>query len=355
MVLRPAWSSYPHRNKIGFFKRCEYIHVADENLRFHLNTNKRNTFMSMINSIILRYVILLTVLCMSSTLQAEGLIIATVGQDIVTQQDVNRRMETLRRLVPSQANLAESTIKNQSKQLLIDELLFRAEAEKWGIALSNTDRQLAYARIEKQQQRPEGSLNIFLSKQGAYREDMERYVDAQIIWSKLITKRIRPNIVISEQEITQAMEQLSSVTKQYYFRQFYVPTIFLSPRAIAEKKNQIEEVRAQLSHCQDVTIDRAVKAGSVLGIDETVKRMDELPSELNALFEATQENGVMVTPIIQDSESLQLYVLCQVKSLTVQMPSLEQMKERLFQQKITTQSSYYLEQLRRQALIHQEN
>jgi peptidyl-prolyl cis-trans isomerase SurA len=138
-------------------------------------------------------------------------VVAVVGSDVISSIDLQDRMrlilgttriedspETRRRLVP------------QALRVLVDEQLQMQEATAEGITVGEQDIKEAIGVIEKRSNKPEGSLEADLAARGLPARSFYNQIKAQIAWSKLIIKKIRPRIRVSDEEVARVRKKATS-------------------------------------------------------------------------------------------------------------------------------------------------
>ncbi|MEE2997895.1 MAG: peptidylprolyl isomerase [Pseudomonadota bacterium] len=101
---------------------------------------------------------------------------------------------------------------------LIDERLKVQEAKRRSISVSKRDIRRAKATIEKQNKLPKDGLDRMLRENSVPPEAMEEQLRAGIAWSKLLGRRLRPMIIIGEDEIDETLERIRSRQGQTEYR-----------------------------------------------------------------------------------------------------------------------------------------
>lgn len=129
-------------------------------------------------------------------------IAAVVGQEAISSYDVESRLK----FVISTARLSSSQevrerLKPQIIRTLIDESLEMQEAAKHKIAVSDQEVAQAIATIEQERGMKPGAIFEIMRKNGIPKETFTRQIRAQLAWRKLVTKKIRPLVRVSEEEI----------------------------------------------------------------------------------------------------------------------------------------------------------
>jgi len=133
-------------------------------------------------------------------------IAAVVGGEAITSYDVDARL----RFVMMTAKLSSAAdIRPQIIRSLIDERLQLKEAENNKISVTDEDVEQAIAGIEKQRSMPPGAIYKMLQQNRVPKDTFVNQIRAQLTWSKLLTKKIRPTVKITDEEIKLAQKRLS--------------------------------------------------------------------------------------------------------------------------------------------------
>lgn len=129
-------------------------------------------------------------------------IAAVVNDDIISSVDLENRL----RLVLATTQLGDTEevrarLRPQIVRALIDEKLQMQEAARNSITVTQADVDNAVHSIEQQRGLEPGSLLPHLDQLGVRRSTFLDQVRAQLAWTQLIIKKIRPNIKISDDEV----------------------------------------------------------------------------------------------------------------------------------------------------------
>lgn len=135
-------------------------------------------------------------------------IAAVVNDEVVTMMDVKERLK----LIIGTTGLSDT--EETRKQLLprivralIEERLQMQEAAAYNITISDKEIAAAIATLERQRGKAPGSLKTFLEENNVPVQAFEDQVRVQIAWSKLMSKRIRPRVKVSEADVTRELQR----------------------------------------------------------------------------------------------------------------------------------------------------
>jgi peptidyl-prolyl cis-trans isomerase SurA len=108
---------------------------------------------------------------------------------------------------------------------LIDERLQLQEAKRRNVSVTERDMRRAIASMEQRSNIPAGGVQEFLQRAGI---DSQTFFDQQragIAWAKLVQRRLRPQITVSDDEVEEVLNRLKSGQGQDEFR---LAEIFIS-------------------------------------------------------------------------------------------------------------------------------
>lgn len=143
-------------------------------------------------------------------------IVAVVNEEVITPYDMNARIK----FVLATARISDSPdsiarLRPQILRALIDERLQLQEARKNNIQLTDKEVEQAIASIESQRGMPPGAIAGMLAANRIPEETFTSQVRAQIVWSKLLQRKVRSQIKMSDEEVAQMRRKLSApVVKQ---------------------------------------------------------------------------------------------------------------------------------------------
>ncbi|MFO1243286.1 MAG: peptidyl-prolyl cis-trans isomerase [Rickettsiales bacterium] len=135
-------------------------------------------------------------------------IAAVVNDEVVTMMDVKERLK----LIIGTTGLSDT--EETRKQLiprvvrsLIEERLQMQEAASNNITVSEKEVDAAVATIERQRGKAPGSLATFLEENNVPIEAFREQLRVQIAWSKLMSKRIRPRVKVTDADVTREIQR----------------------------------------------------------------------------------------------------------------------------------------------------
>lgn len=181
---------------------------------------------------------------------AEVSIVAVVDSNIITSKDVDDRIDFIRvtAALPN-TDEARARMRPQVIRQLVDETLQLQEAQRLGLMPDAKDMAQAIASIEQQRGMSSGTLLTTLAADGVSERYFKHQLEAQVAWSKIVNKRIRPLVKVSEEEIERARAQAASnPTQRTEYSILLLPLPVEKPEQDAEVKALAEHFVRELSH-----------------------------------------------------------------------------------------------------------
>jgi len=138
-------------------------------------------------------------------------IAAVVNDEVISLFDLQSRMSLL--LAGSETRDTPETRRRLAPEVLrrmIDEVLQLQEAKRLNITVAEPEIEQAIANIERQNGMPKGGLEAFLAGNGIDKLALVNQVEPQIAWGKVVSRRLRPQIQISPEEINETMARIKA-------------------------------------------------------------------------------------------------------------------------------------------------
>jgi peptidyl-prolyl cis-trans isomerase SurA len=161
----------------------------------------------------------------------EGIAVV-VNQDVITRSDVDNRMN----LIATSTGMPRTPelmgkLRPQIVEMLIDEQIRIQEARRLKVEVTKEDIDSGFAQIAQNNNIPPEKFRSMLVASKIQMGTMEDQIRAQIAWGKVIQKRLRPQIEISDADIDSELEMIrAKIGKAEYL----VANIFLP---VNEQKN----------------------------------------------------------------------------------------------------------------------
>lgn len=134
-------------------------------------------------------------------------IAAVVGDEIISTNDVKERRDLL-----MATNNVAPTMENQRRftprviESLVDEKIQMQEARRLSISVSKEELNAAIGQLEESRRVPQGTLRKSFEQQGLSVRSLEDQLTAQLAWSKVVQRKLRREVSISQDEIARAQQ-----------------------------------------------------------------------------------------------------------------------------------------------------
>lgn len=282
-------------------------------------------------------------------------IVAVVNQGVVTASDLNSRVK----LVTSSSGLKPTKemaakLRTQILNMLIDEEVRLQNAASLGLNVSEKEIDEGFTNIAKQNNLPAEEFKKIIQSHGINIATMRDQIKAQLAWTKIVQKRVRPRVEVSDADIDNELErQKDKIGKdQYLLSQIYIP---ITQQAKANDAMEFAtKLTAQLKTQPDA-FPKAAKQfsaapgadkGGVVGWVMAGQSPDEVDAALPNLVVA------QVTGPIKTNTGLYILLLNEKRQLSAdKLPSRDDIVERLGMERLDRAAKRYFQDIRSAAFV----
>jgi peptidyl-prolyl cis-trans isomerase SurA len=225
----------------------------------------------------------LTASVAATAVRAQQVVVVVNGEPI-TALDIEQRSKLIQL----------STHKAPPRQDVIDELINEKlkvrEAKKWGLDVSTSEIDGAYASMASRMRYTPEQLTQTLASSGVNVATLKARIRADLAWPQLVRGRYQSSLQIGEKDLLSAMETKSDDTVGYDYT--LRPILFLvpagSPEAFVEgRKREAEALRGRFQGCEDgLNFARALKDVAVR--DQVVRSSADIPAELRKVLDGIE-------------------------------------------------------------------
>jgi peptidyl-prolyl cis-trans isomerase SurA len=212
-------------------------------------------------------------------------IVAVVNDEAISEGDLRARLRlaSLAGNYPDTPEVREK-LTPQVLRTLIDDQLRLQEAKRLKIRIDHDEIESGLKQIAEQNNQSLDQFEETLAKQGVPISTLERQTMAQLAWTKVVQKEIRPRIDMSQEEIDAAYaKMLNSVEKSQYL----LAEIFLAidtPKDADRVKSFADQLEEQLhngANFAKLAQQFSQAAGAAAGGDLGWNQEGELPDEID--------------------------------------------------------------------------
>ena len=194
---------------------------------------------------------LMVAAAISATTAGAQQIVVIVNGEPITALDVDQRSKL------SQLSTHKVPPRQEVLDELINEKLKLREAKKFGLDVSASEVDTAYASMAGRMRFTADQLTQQLARSGVNVSTLKARIKADIAWSQIVRGRYQASLQIGEKDILSAMETKSDDTVGYDYTMrpilFLVPTG--SPEAFIDgRKREAEALRGRFQGCEEATL-----------------------------------------------------------------------------------------------------
>lgn len=149
-----------------------------------------------------------TLLCLPAMAQERLGIAAVVNNEVLTTSDVQGRVSLALQgaKTPPDAEI-QKQIAKQALDALIDEQIRLQEARRLGVAAKKEEVDKKFSDVAGQNNMTAEQFSKMLRAKPGLEASLRRQMETQIAWSNVVLKKIRPQVTISETDISAYMDE----------------------------------------------------------------------------------------------------------------------------------------------------
>lgn len=249
-------------------------------------------------------------------------IAAIVNDDVITNTDVAQRME----MIIKSSNLPDTAefrdrIAPQVISALIQEQIQLQESERLGIKIEKEAIQDGLKKIAEQNNIPFEQFLKILDAQKIPMPTMERQIRAQIAWGQVIQNVLRPQVVVSDQDIDSSISRMLAMAgkTEYMIAEIFQPAT--RPEDLAQTRALMQRLHDQIKQgapfpavARQFSASASAAQGGMIGWVTA----DSLDPALADALQALPEPGV--TPVIESREGFHILLLRDKRALNFADP-----------------------------------
>lgn len=249
----------------------------------------------------------------------------------------------------------QKILREQIIDKMIEEQLIRIEAEKLNITLSNQEFEESFEVIANQRKQNSAQFKLAIKKSGISFADFSKYLEAEILWSKIIKEVLVSKIKVSDIETEEFLERGKSKADN---RKFYLAEIVIDHKDNQER-TQIFSEKLFDDLQKGANFNELVRQFSVsvssqnLGIIGWVGQGDIDPKiyqAINLLPKNSYSRPILL------SDGYHIFKLLDSKvEKTIDPKEADFARNLIFQSKLKTSAQGYMMDMRKRAFIEKSN
>lgn len=284
-------------------------------------------------------------------------IAAVVNEDAVSVSDLEERL----RLVMASSGMPDNADTRQRMMpqilnVLVEEKLKLQEAARMEIEISPQDIEEGFATIAGQNNLSADQFRQMLRREGVSPHSLEDQIRSQIAWSRVVQMKLRPDVVIADNEVDAVLERLEASLGKDEFRvsEIFLPVEMPSQEAdvmkLADKlTRQIVEGKAPFPRLAQ---QFSQAAGASKGGDLGWVQQGQLAEPLEEMLVRMNE-GEVSSPV-RTLAGFHILYLRGKRSISAEtLPSRDDIMQRLGLERLDRLQKSYLMDLKAQAFIEQ--
>ena len=278
-----------------------------------------------------------------------------VNQDAITQSNVNDRMKLIATStgMPDTKELMDK-LRPQVIDMLVEEQIKLQEAKRLKLTVTQEEINGGFTQISQQNNIPAEDFKKMLKARGIRIGTMEDQIRSQIAWGKVVQKRVRPQIDVSDADIDSQLELLRSKMgkAEYRLANIYLP--FNEEKKQGEVKAFADKVVGQLRQQPElfprVAIQFSQAPGAAQGGVMGWVSEGELATELDEKLPSLTVNEV--SDPIKTLSGYYILLVREKRQMTEEnLPTREALTERIGTERLDRGQRRYLMDLRSSAYI----
>lgn len=238
-------------------------------------------------------------------------------------------------------------------QELIDDRLKIVKAKSYGLETSQQEVDNAFEGMAKRQRLSAAQFTQVLERNGISANALKARIRAEMTWANLVRGKFSASLQVNEGDIANLMRARNEAENTVgYIYTLYPVTVVVpngSSAAVVEaKRREADNLRERFTACKSgLALARAQRD---VAVREPITRSSaDLPEALRDLL-AKLEIGRLSTPDVTP-QGLQMFALCAKRESAQDSPLKRELREQLFNQRLKSESSKFLEEIRKSAMI----
>lgn len=307
------------------------------------------------------FILLLTVAVLTGGVASKSFakdsfsIAATVNKSAISDSDVNNRM----RLIFASSGV-RNTAENrkqaypQALNSLIEEQLQIQEAERQNLPVTDEEVMEGFAGMAQQNSMTPDQFDLVIGQQGIPKSTLLQKIKAQIAWRSVVTKILRPQIDVTENDVNARLDRLKeNVGKtEYRASEIFLPVTKTSPDAETKRLAQklIDEIRSLRAQFPVVAAQFSKSPSGRQGGALGWVQEGELPKELDTTLKSLSLN--QVSSPIRGLSGYYILALMEKREVSAEtLPSEEDILNAIGLERLDRLQQRYLSDVRSAAFI----
>jgi peptidyl-prolyl cis-trans isomerase SurA len=306
------------------------------------------TFSHRLSSLILGCAASLVLMAGATPSHAQSVAVMVNG-DPITNYDIEQRSKLSFLTTHKQAD------RQQVINELVDEKLKIKEAKKFGVDPSASDIDQAFGSMAGRMRISPEQLTKSLESQGIRPDTLKARIRADMVWTSLVRGRYKESLQVGEKDVAAAVQTGGGDEKQQAeaFEYKMQPIVLIVPRGSAPaviegRQKEAEALRSRVQSCAEANaLFKSMPNAAIRDI--VVKTSADLPEVLRDGLDKTPI-GHLTAPEIT-KQGVEMVALCARTPTTIDTPKKKEMRDKMYAEKYEAKSKWYLQEIRKAAMI----
>lgn len=269
-------------------------------------------------------------------------IAVVVNDEIISEYDINERIKLI--TFSSKIN-KDKKLREKVLNLLIDEKIKIQELDKLGLIVTDEEISKGIIIIENQNKMKKGELRKKLNEKRISAEGLYDQIKGELAWQKIISRKIIPQVVVSESELEEALKIETNSVKLKSSQLNLSQIIFDKNKSINEKQffNELNNINT----CNDFEAlgkNLNAKSSINLGYINIQDTPEKIRNELINIKIGDKTN------LISTNNGNQVFMICDIKNIDTKKQR-NKIREQIARKKIFNLSKKYLDEIKRESII----
>lgn len=284
-------------------------------------------------------------------------IAVVVGNAVITQSDINDRLGLIISSsgLPNQPDIRDR-VRPQVVAMLIEEEIKRAHAKRLKLSVDPADVDKALTTIAEQNRLSLAEFKKMLAARRVSVKSLRDQIEAQMMWSRVVGRELRPQITVREQDITAELERLTSLIGQNEYLLAEILLVADNRREEATLANLasrlMSELRANPNNFPRLAQQFSRAAGAAQGGSMGWVTDNQIPKEIADKVRAATK-GALIGPV-KTNTGTSIILVRDIRTRTTEtLPDREAIATRLGNERLDRLQRGYYQDLRGATFVEQ--
>ena len=286
---------------------------------------------------------------------AEQGIVAVVNEDAISNKDLTDRVRLVMASsgLPNRADIRQK-VTSQVLNTLIDEQIMLQEAKSLNVDISQDDIESGFATLAQQNNMSADQFRAMIKRGGLEVSTLYRQIEAQLSWAKVVQRRLRPRVVITERDIDSKIDLISNNIgkSEYLAAEIFLPVNDKSGEGKSQQLAQrlVSEIRNSNASFFKLAQQFSASAGSAQGGDLGWLQEGQMDPDIQKALNTISKN--QVTDPVRTQSGYHILLLRDERTLKEDnLPSRDQISYQIGTERLDRLQASHLRDIRAASFI----